>query len=94
MRGIHRVSDTISSKIDTWDALNPNDESEEKRLREDLDDLGNEMERYNKVAIAMTAVTGAFAIMTVVGAFVKRNKKEKPSAAKVSAAPVGLKVSF
>ena len=53
----------------------------------------DEMEKLNRVAVVMTAATGAFAVLTVVGPAVK-SKDEKPSSAKISAVPGGLEVRF
>jgi hypothetical protein len=76
-----------------WDFSNPQDVTDEQSERDYANELGQEIPKWNKAAVAMTVVTAAAAAATtVVGILMKRGKES--SASTVSVGPGGLEVSF
>ena len=87
-------ADYISENLDDWDVTNPDDEQAEQDARSDAIDLKKQAENLNTAAVIMTAATGAFAVLTVVGALLPKWRKESPDGAVISVRPGGLEVRF
>jgi tetratricopeptide (TPR) repeat protein len=83
----------INANMNYWDFTQPEDDYEERVLREEANDLRKQVETLNKVAVGMTVATGAFAVMTILGLTVKK-KDEKLSSARISPVPGGIEVRF
>lgn len=76
---------------DKNDQLDPNDWKEQ--LESQRDAAQDDSEKYNKIAVVMTAVTGAFVALTVTSA-VLRAKQKKEAASDVALTPGGVEVRF
>jgi tetratricopeptide (TPR) repeat protein len=87
------AQDAYDNASQDWEPGNTDDEAEEKALRDRHETLGDEMITRQNVAIALTATTGAFAVLTTVGLIISLNRKPSQNNS-VSFGPGGVQVRF
>jgi tetratricopeptide (TPR) repeat protein len=66
----------------------------ETTLRREADELKDQSMRLNKAAVGMTITTGAFAVMAVVGWFLRAKDQESSNAVELSVRPGAVEVRF
>jgi hypothetical protein len=70
------------------------DAAEKATLRRDADEFKDQATHLNKTAVGMTITTGAFAVVAVVGKFLRAKGKESSRAVELSVLPGAVEVRF
>lgn len=76
---------------DKNDELDPYDYNDQVANQRDA--AGEDTKKYNRAAVATTAITGGFVVLTIIGAVLKASYKREAERA-VSFSPSGLQVRF